>query len=208
MLFKMAERGRLFLSTSPLRGTTDYICDTTINIKISIHVPLAGDDHRFQNLLQSIGYFYPRPPCGGRQIAHRHTIARRRISIHVPLAGDDRCRHPPTYSRQGISIHVPLAGDDVTHGHNLTSLSSFLSTSPLRGTTGCFSKWQKGGGYFYPRPPCGGRRYTLAGWSPLMPISIHVPLAGDDNLRLLHCRKSPISIHVPLAGDDCTVRER
>ena len=35
-----------FLSTSPLRGTTEEICDWFRVTDISIHVPLAGDDSR------------------------------------------------------------------------------------------------------------------------------------------------------------------
>ena len=57
---------------------------------------------------------------------------------------------------------------------------TFLSTSPLRGTT--LDQWQL-------------RHFDK--------ISIHVPLAGDDAVadssrRSFVC----ISIHVPLAGDD------
>ena len=145
---------RLFLSTSPLRGTT---CGTGCSSK-------SFD-------------FYPRPPCGGRPLAGRiHTathkflstsplrgttqIANRLgISIHVPLAGDDqRFRdssrvngisiHVPLAgddrviafhaALSAISIHVPLAGDDSTSSATAFSSLQFLSTSPLRGTTDAY----------------------------------------------------------------------
>ena len=57
---------------------------------------------------------------------------------------------------------------------------AFLSTSPLRGTTGYAATSELG-----------------------QEISIHVPLAGDDIAVIAIMRKvPPISIHVPLAGDD------
>ena len=79
--------------------------------------------------------FYPRPPCGGRP-AHftdqLHTVG---ISIHVPLAGDDNLARCRIHSRH-ISIHVPLAGDDLFCELHRGVTKIFLSTSPLRGTTG------------------------------------------------------------------------
>ena len=149
-----------------------------------------------------------------------------RISIHVPLAGDDGPCPCIGLSAKDISIHVPLAGDDspaapccktVRYFYprppcggrpRYLSLSSsgmlFLSTSPLRGTTG--QQVADGGGIedFYPRPPCGGRPGApcgaAGGWQR---ISIHVPLAGDDYAAgRENLRGGAISIHVPLAGDD------
>ena len=131
----------IFLSTSPLRGTTCRAKIRIVTVHISIHVPLAGDDI-------------------SRYIFGRGSL---KISIHVPLAGDDRPSlrflsfainfypRPPCGGRPwrrcaaagapGISIHVPLAGDD--HG---------------------------------------GQRPELDAAE----ISIHVPLAGDD----ARCRSS------------------
>ena len=56
-----------------------------------------------------------------------------------------------------ISIHVPLAGDDFVFKWLFAALKKFLSTSPLRGTTG-----------------------VEVGREAAKSISIHVPLAGDD----------------------------
>ena len=58
-------------------------------MRISIHVPLAGDDP-------------------GYMICDRPHI----ISIHVPLAGDDLVTAIMAGRGWYISIHVPLAGDD------------------------------------------------------------------------------------------------
>ena len=109
-------------------------------------------------------------------VARGHEVL---ISIHVPLAGDDGVGAVGA-GAGGISIHVPLAGDDavvvllaVADGlflstsplRGTTGRSSshpfyikFLSTSPLRGTTGQDLPGWHLFRYFYPRPPCGGRR--------------------------------------------------
>ena len=59
------------------------------------------------------------------------------------------------------------------------STYAFLSTSPLRGTTDDIET-ALAALYFYPRPPCGGRRDGSAAVNQQIYISIHVPLAGDD----------------------------
>ena len=146
-----------FLSTSPLRGTTDIIALEYIWRLISIHVPLAGDDAHSAATARSSANFYPRPPCGGRQ-----EILRRR------------------YILGQISIHVPLAGDDPVSSTTPDPASKFLSTSPLRGTTGYIREVIKGACISIHVPLAGddGSRTFLAASERL--ISIHVPLAGDD----------------------------
>ena len=149
-------RGK-FLSTSPLRGTTGEQDRGNRLYGISIHVPLAGDDPVLPAGGQRACHFYPRPPCGGRPITFAtpsvasadfyprppcggrpgrcaQAGARRDISIHVPLAGDDFGHHPHV-AVSNISIHVPLAGDDTLYSVRHQYFSTFLSTSPLRGTT-------------------------------------------------------------------------
>ena len=153
------------------------------------------------------------------------------ISIHVPLAGDDDLLLHLQARKHFISIHVPLAGDDRRRLSYRRRGSTFLSTSPLRGTTNACSQVMLplfisihvplAGDDFVPKPfPHNGRL-----------ISIHVPLAGDDALRtptikgidyfyprppcggrpcviIRYRRAESISIHVPLAGDDTTERHR
>ena len=82
------------------------------------------------------------------------------------------------------------------------SPSAFLSTSPLRGTTAVSRAGGRHQLYFYPRPPCGGRRPEQLAFDLGAPISIHVPLAGDDAQPVEAKVIDEISIHVPLAGDD------
>ena len=121
---------------------------------ISIHVPLAGDDADDLRAAADEADFYPRPPCGGRL----WPLMRRAWSFV-------------------ISIHVPLAGDDDDNSTMSISNYIFLSTSPLRGTTGKSDNGKTDAGK----------------------ISIHVPLAGDDLpsrayvwLHLLFLSTSPL----------------
>ena len=219
----------LFLSTSPLRGTTSILVAVgTAKYRISIHVPLAGDDAGTGDPSPDNIHFYPRPPCGGRHALVLVSLREINISIHVPLAGDDQ-NGQAVFAGDGISIHVPLAGDDFHRALRHFSSLPFLSTSPLRGTTKSAAGPGPAARHFYPRPPCGGRRQPQAAraradeflsTSPLRGttvvidafgkprhISIHVPLAGDD--AVYHAQPvlgRQISIHVPLAGDDLPAR--
>ena len=105
-----------FLSTSPLRGTTLGDDRKGSRIEFLSTSPLRGTtDEPFADHRRA-GDFYPRPPCGGR-----------------------RQPHPAR-----------------------TRADEFLSTSPLRGTTAGAAPAESGGDHFYPRPPCGGRPARLA----------------------------------------------
>ena len=146
------------------------------------------------------------------------------ISIHVPLAGDDVVLGPaPVF--QHISIHVPLAGDDAPTPMRATATWTFLSTSPLRGTTTTSRRSLYHANYFYPRPPCGGRRddgefvRQNVNFYPRPPcggrrseISAEFysfphfyprpPCGGRQEILRRRYILGQISIHVPLAGDD------
>ena len=167
-----------FLSTSPLRGTTCYSPEDAATIRISIHVPLAGDDYHWHWCRNKPKYFYPRPPCGGRRGRCVCTLNRSpflstsplrgttgytvlfrdypNISIHVPLAGDDS-EEMPTQAEIEISIHVPLAGDDDTRLRKTCDLEHFYPRPPCGGRRRRQPSLTTKYWYFYPRPPCGGR---------------------------------------------------
>ena len=90
---------RLFLSTSPLRGTTFLQTLIELHINISIHVPLAGDDaqRRYREIKRK--KFLSTSPLRGTTGARIYFAAPKLISIHVPLAGDDpRPAQTPTGS--------------------------------------------------------------------------------------------------------------
>ena len=124
--------------------------------------------------------FYPRPPCGGRPQMRLHGGGRAGISIHVPLAGDDLYGYIIELQQGRFLSTSPLRGTTRTPCAMASNIWSFLSTSPLRGTTREQIEKYRTAKDFYPRPPCGGRRYYSGRQNQVEIISIHVPLAGDD----------------------------
>ena len=170
-----------FQSTSLLRGTT------------APFLPLSGVASRFQ----STSLLRGTTPCNRYQ--YRHLL----ISIHVPLARDDNRRK----------------------AFRLTS-ADFNPRPSCEGRP-CYIRMSRAEGNFNPRPSCEGRRNLNPFWrltaefqsTSLLRgttaergrhydryhISIHVPLARDDqrNLRR-HVIHNAISIHVPLARDDAS----
>ena len=77
----------LFLSTSPLRGTTVVeVCEQIVTL-ISIHVPLAGDDVDKHHEGDELFHFYPRPPCGGRPASRWRQTARYYFYPRPPCGG-------------------------------------------------------------------------------------------------------------------------
>ena len=107
--------------------------------------------------MPSPGYFYPRPPRGGRQLLPFFLLLSAKISIHVPREGDDLSRLCGFFICR-ISIHVPREGDDGDFVNDRVFRRIFLSTSPARGTTDV--------------------RKNIGDWED---ISIHVPREGDDS---------------------------
>ena len=236
---------RIFLSTSPLRGTTFRRVGGRAGIDISIHVPLAGDDSMFR-LLQRFLCISIHVPLAGDDSARCSAWQYKHISIHVPLAGDDIIDEAQEYG-DDISIHVPLAGDDQAVRYSALAAvflstsplrgttvrvivfstpaeisihvplagddscnygpdghrAGFLSTSPLRGTTSISSLYTISTSKFLSTSPLRGTTWPRRRRRCRKGISIHVPLAGDDEAHLLRrWRRFCISIHVPLAGDD------
>ena len=203
-------------------------------MRISIHVPRAGDDLVVLDDALILA-----------------------ISIHVPRAGDDDF-HPRARQRRRFQSTSPVRGTTPPAGIPASSDIDFNPRPPCGGRP-LFLLYEVLRHDFNPRPPCGGRR-THRKSSPLLllfqstspvrgttrpavffhakqHISIHVPRAGDDvpNGRVLHLhlefqstspvrgttvaprrheRTQAISIHVPRAGDDtrripgwCSVRQ-
>ena len=85
----------------------------------------------------------------------------------------------PTY----ISIHALLAESDVHGIFQRGNGGQFLSTLSLRRATGDFGFDLVSGLNFYPRSPCGERRYDGRLCRGLHQISIHALLAESDVLQ-------------------------
>ena len=117
-------------------------------------------------------YFYPRPPRGGRPLATQlasccceflSTPSARRATIPADKDG----------VRIAISIHALREEGDQGLPLNRTRFEIFLSTPSARRATyhlqPCFRQW----GYFYPRPPRGGRLQNGGECCGRVVISIH-----------------------------------
>ena len=145
---------------------------------ISIHALLAESDRSGAGCLICLLYFYPRSPCGERQlcfiqppavIVFLSTLSLRRATCSLSL-----CRIRPL----------------------------FLSTLSLRrATCGCCGRCRYWG-YFYPRSPCGERPNPRQNQHQRKHISIHALLAESDARRALGFVDPDISIHALLAESD------
>ena len=150
-------RESIFLSTLSLRRATARRALGFVDPDISIHALLAESDAANSGPCNGrLLHFYPRSPCGERQLAKRgeelkgiflSTLSLRRATSSLSL----------TRWNRNISIHALLAESD-----------------PTRTPTGCVYM------YFYPRSPC-GERPPQKDFSYLpIEISIHALLAESD----------------------------
>ena len=125
---------KTFLSTLSLRRATKSDTATgfplsflsTLSLRRATNTSIAG---RITS-----NDFYPRSPCGERQLRHATYKYGTLISIHALLAESDRARRPS-------AKHTP----------------KFLSTLSLRRATLCCGAWRALTANFYPRSPCGER---------------------------------------------------
>ena len=150
------------------------------------------------------------------------------ISIHALRAEGDPVRAVYPAIPDGISIHALRAEGDTRATRRSISISRFLSTPSVRRATryslsiSCAQNKflstpsvrratgrSDGGrppfGYFYPRPPCGGRRLTFHHAGAEIRISIHALRAEGDPLpQSRGSLDTAISIHALRAeGDPC-----
>ena len=111
--------------------------------------------------------------------------------------------------RRGVALFLStLSLRRATSSQRLSALQlfQFLSTLSLRRATHVRNTLQYCGNYFYPRSPCGERRYLIAVSHPHGAISIHALLAESDLplltviLRLVNFYpRSPCGERPPLA---------
>ena len=102
-------------------------------------------------------HFYPRSPCGERQLAIYNQLLIQNISIHALLAESDVA---------GLIFRAKFV--------------IFLSTLSLRRATSAPAIKSCWSSYFYPRSPCGERLRVSVGDAHVCVISIHALLAESD----------------------------
>ena len=192
---------RIFLSTLSLRRATHLLFQKESVTHISIHALLAESDGCLclaalalvgflstlslrratcsaSRYLSIPSYFYPRSPCGERLYCHCFGTSYSRFLSTLSLRRATN-GYGQYYIRARISIHALLAESDFT--------SVVSSTGTID---------------FYPRSPCGERRWLRCWQSAARDISIHALLAESDYLVNTYHRIFGISIHALLAESD------
>ena len=100
-----------------------------------------------------------------------------------------------------ISIHALREEGDAQTANSLSSTRKFLSTPSARRATCCQRFVQDHCGYFYPRPPRGGRRCSQVRPPKLLDISIHaLREEGDDCFCLYYSKFSDFYPRPPRGG--------
>ena len=125
------------------------------------------------------------------------------ISIHALLAESDLSTLTSLCCGCFISIHALLAESDCQWRRSVKLFRQFLSTLSLRRATRVLEVTRNAHNDFYPRSPCGERRWRY--FIPMAPpcISIHALLAESDlAVADFGKRNIGISIHALLAESD------
>ena len=124
--------------------------------------------------------FYPRSPCGERPFRLRSFLD---LVLFLSTLSLRRATYD-TYAkvlRVNFSIHALLAESDASHTNSPSKIINFLSTLSLRrATTAPRTGLTCGGGFFYPRSPCGERPWQRGSRITYVEFSIHALLAESD----------------------------
>ena len=145
-----------FLSTPSARRATKVGGHGLQVRRISIHaLREEGDLLHGVHLLCGV-YFYPRPPRGGRLI-NGFQMAQVQLFLSTPSARRATCPIRLLPRSEQISIHALREEGDAVHGpENLVDAISIHALREEGDWAGRAHPSCKG--YFYPRPPRGGRR--------------------------------------------------
>ena len=191
---------------------------------ISIHALLAESDLRPSLCRDSRLYFYPRSPCGERRPAYHGRVAQLDYFYPRSPCGERRPEH--RYFRRVTGYFYPRSpcGERLFHMIQGHCQFQFLSTLSLRRATcsflhapfnitisihallaesdavrlhRCQPRYN-----FYPRSPCGERRFSNCSAFSFISISIHALLAESDLHAVYKLRLCIISIHALLAESD------
>ena len=193
----------VFLSTLSLRRATSAQAAFPPGECISIHALLAESDAAMAAMAFTAAYFYPRSPCGERlcpddkqadfcqflstlslrratALFGTTTSAAQFLSTLSLRRATFQCSHGAALLH--ISIHALLAESDMPISTSFPIALNFYPRSPCgerRWRCSCRRLYSN----FYPRSPCGERRHSCRADAGDQPISIHALLAESDAQR-------------------------
>ena len=162
-----------FLSTTSARRATPPTCLSVMRYIISIHALREEGDMQASTPSGWTGYFYPRPPRGGRRIQVFPTAAHQRNFYPRPPRGG-RLPQPFRLSLIPAFLSTPSARR-ATRVHRRHRQHHRISIHALREEGDHAGRVQGEGRThnFYPRPPRGGRPKFVERVRDLCKISIH-----------------------------------
>ncbi len=131
----------------------------------------------------SRNYFYPRPPRGGRRQARSGRQVAQDISIHA-LREEGDYTVQIVHVGAVISIHALREEGDGSFSQFILDLDTFLSTPSARRATSSACRPADAGRHFYPRPPRGGRPGGMPNPRAVKEISIHALREEGDHRSL------------------------
>ncbi len=191
----------IFQSTPPARGATNA-GGTVIDFVIFQSTPPARGATGWNWIINGRSYhFNPRPPRGGRQGVLKSVLPKPLISIPAPREGGDVCagrllnsryisihapreggdvRRDPAGRGLLISIHAPREGGDITQTIRHSTSTNFNPRPPRGGRQYSVCVLGICRCHFNPRPPRGGRPHPYSSWERGSNISIHAPREGGD----------------------------
>ena len=128
-------------------------------------------------------HFYPRSPCGERR--NRRPLRNGHHPHFYPRSpcGERRWLRCWQLAARDISIHALLAESDFRQNFECFKWIEFLSTLSLRRATMIHPRLCNAKLNFYPRSPCGERRWLRCWQLAARDISIHALLAESDCVR-------------------------
>ena len=148
---------RHFYPRPPRGGRPAVLCAGQVSPAISIHALREEGDYNFFTVCRPYGEFLSTPSArrATQSAAQPHLCPC--ISIHALREEGDK-EDWELFKEQFISIHaLREEGDFIPLELNVV-VQLFLSTPSARRATHRVSGKVQGAGYFYPRPPRGGRR--------------------------------------------------
>ena len=191
-----------FLSTLSLRRATKHSKFCRKSLTISIHALLAESDQSSAKSTPDEAYFYPRSPCGERQMELNRTTSRitflstlslrRATSQHIGIRVNKTqflstlsLRRATVFLWWGVRKAVDFyprspCGERLRQRLIKLWKLRFLSTLSLRRATYHQILLPRSANYFYPRSPCGERLTLICDVIAVMTISIHALLAESD----------------------------